>query len=190
MKTCINKEELDKGLEESFKIMDDFEQEYRSFFKKIDEIFKSHPELIKEEYHKYESKSFLIFGLYNQDEKFAIEKRRNKESEFLSKKKEAEIAEEERLKLEEEAKEDEKAGNKKKAAPKKNENKAQGGGKKGEAAPPLVPPREIQNFKSNIGFDYLIDFNIEEYVKHFLRNIIYKRTDDIFELQKKSPEEI
>ena len=190
MKNCINKEELDKGLEESFKIMDDFEQEYRSFFKKIDEIFKSHPELIKEEYHKYESKSFLIFGLYNQDEKFAIEKRRNKESEFLSKKKEAEIAEEERLKLEEEAKEDEKAGNKKKAAPKKTDNKAQGGGKKGEAAPPLVPPREIQNFKSNIGFDYLIDFNIEEYVKHFLRNIIYKRTDDIFELQKKSPEEM
>jgi hypothetical protein len=90
MKTCINKEELDKGLEESFKIMDDFEKEYRDFFKKIDELFKSHPNLITDEYHKYEAKIFLLFGLYNLDDKFAIEKRRQKESDFLSKKKEAE----------------------------------------------------------------------------------------------------
>ena len=98
MKNCINKEELDKGLEESFKIMDEFEQEYRDFFKKIDSLFNSHAGLITEEYHKYELKAFLIFGLYNLDEKFAIEKRREKESEFLSKKKEAEIAEEEKRK--------------------------------------------------------------------------------------------
>ena len=187
MKNCINKEELDKGLQDSFKVMDDLEKEYREFFKKIDEIFNSHNGLITNEYHKYEIKAFLLFGLYNLDDRFAIEKRRNKESEFLSKKKEAEIAEEERIKEEEDAKEEEKTG-KKKAAPKKKDAKAQQ--KKGEVVQALVPLREIQEFKSKIGFDYLIDFTIEEYVKHFLRNIIYKREDDIFELKPKTPEEI
>ena len=187
MKNCINKEELDKGLEESFKIMDEFEQEYRNFFQKIDDLFNSHSGLITDEYHKYELKAFLLFGLYNLDEKFAIEKRRVKESEFLSKKKEAEIAEEERIKEEQEAKEEEKTG-KKKQAPKKKDNKPQG--KKGEAPPLLVPPREIKNFKSNLGFEYLIDFTIEEYVNHILRNVIYKREDDIFELKPKTPEEL
>ena len=187
MKNCINKEELDKGLVESFKIMDEFEQEYRDFFKKIDDLFNSHPNLITDEYHKYELKAFLLFGLYNLEEKFAIEKRREKESEFLSKKKEAEIAEEERIKEEEDAKEEEKTGKKKQAA-KKKDNKPQT--KKGEAEPLLVPPREIKNFKSNLGFEYLIDFTIEEYVNHILRNIIYKREDDIFELKPKTPEEL
>ena len=187
MKNCINKEELDKGLEESFKIMDEFEQEYREFFTKLDDIFNSHPGLITEEYHKYEIKAFLLFGLYNLEEKFAIEKRRQKESEFLSKKKEAEMEEEERIKEEEEGKDDEKTG-KKKQAPKKKENKPQN--KKGEAPTLLVPPREINNYKSKLGFDYLIDFTIEEYVNHILRNIIYKREDDIFELKPKSPEEL
>ena len=110
MKNCINKEELDKGLQDSFKVMDELQNEYREFFKKIDEIFNSHNGLITDEYHKYEMKAFLLFGLYNLDDRFAIEKRRNKESEFLSKKKEAEIAEEERIKEEEDAKEEEKTG--------------------------------------------------------------------------------
>ena len=187
MKNCINKEELDKGLQDSFKIMDDLQNEYREFFKKIDEIFNSHNGLLTDEYHKYELKAFLLFGLYNFDDRFAIEKRRNKESEFLSKKKEAEIAEEERIKEEEDAKEEEKTG-KKKAPAKKKEAKSQP--KKGESASMLVPPREIENFKSKLGFDYLVDFTIDEYVKHFLRNIIYKREDDIFELKPKTPEEI
>ena len=188
MKNCINKEELDKGLEDSFKIMDELQNEYREFFKKIDEIFGSHNGLLYNEYHKYELKAFLLFGLYNLDDRFAIEKRRNKESDFLSKKKEAEIAEEERIKEEEDAKEEEKTGKKKGgAAAKKKDAKAP---KKGEPTQALVPPRDIQEFKSKIGFDYLIDFTIEEYVKHFLRNIIYKREDDIFELKPKTPEEI
>ena len=187
MKNCINKEELDKGLQDSFRVMDELQNEYREFFKKIDEIFNSHNGIITDEYHKYEMKAFLLFGLYNLDDRFAIEKRRNKESEFLSKKKEAEIAEEERIKEEEDAKEEEKTG-KKKAAPKKKEAKAQP--KKGEQSQLLVPPRDIQDFKSKLGFDYLIDFTIGEYVNHFLRNIIYKREDDIFELKPKTPEEI
>ena len=187
MKNCINKEELDKGLQDSFKVMDDLENEYREFFKKIDEIFNSHNGLITDEYHKYEIKAFLLFGLYNLDERFAIEKRRNKESDFLSKKKEAEMAEEERIKEEEDAKEEEKTG-KKKAAPKKKDAKAPP--KKGEPVQALIPPRDIESFKSKIGFDYLVDFTIEEYVKHFLRNIIYKREDDIFELKPKTPEEL
>ena len=62
--------------------------------------------------------------------------------------------------------------------------------KKGEVPPPLVPPREIKNFKSKLGFNYLIDFEIEEYIKHILRNIINKRDDDIFELKPKTPEEL
>ena len=49
---------------------------------------------------------------------------------------------------------------------------------------------EIQNYKSKLGFDYLIDFTIGEYVNHILRNIIYKREDDIFELKPKTPEEL
>ena len=57
---------------------------------------------------------------------------------------------------------EEKTGKKKPA--KKKENKPQL--KKGEVPPPLVPPREIKNFKSKLGFDYLIDFTIEEYVNH------------------------
>ena len=187
MRNCINKEELDKGLQDSFKVMDELQNEYREFFKKIDEIFNSHDGLITNEYHKYELKAFLLFGLYNLDDRFAIEKRRNKESEFLTKKKEAEIAEEERIKEEEDAKEEEKTG-KKKAAPKKKDAKAQP--KKGEPSESLVPPRDIQEFKSKLGFDYLIDFTIEEYVNHFLRNIIYKREDDIFELKPKTPEEL
>ena len=187
MKNCINKEELDKGLQDSFRVMDELQNEYREFFKKIDEIFNSHNDIITDEYHKYEMKAFLLFGLYNLDDRFAIEKRRNKESEFLSKKKEADIAEEERIKEEEDAKEEEKTG-KKKAAPKKKEAKAQP--KKGEQSQLLVPPRDIQDFKSKLGFDYLIDFTIGEYVNHFLRNIIYKREDDIFELKPKTPEEI
>ena len=136
MKNCINKEELDKGLQDSFKVMDDLQNEYREFFKKIDEIFASHNGLLYDEYHKYEIKAFLLFGLYNLDDRFAIEKRRNKESEFLSKKKEAEIAEEERIKEEEEAKEEEKTGKKKAGGggAKKKDAKAP---KKGESVPSL-----------------------------------------------------
>ena len=186
MKNCINKEELDKGLQDSFQIMDQLELEYRDFFKKIDDIFNSHEGILTQEYHNYEKKVMNIFGIYPEDNLYEIEKRRNKESEFLSKKKEAQIAEEERIKEEEEAKEEEKTGKKKPA--KKKENKPQL--KKGEVPPPLVPPREIKNFKSKLGFDYLIDFQIEELIKHILRNIINKRDDDIFELKPKTPEEL
>jgi hypothetical protein len=52
MRNCINKEELDKGLQDSFKLMDDLQNEYREFFKKIDKIFNSHNGLITDEYHK------------------------------------------------------------------------------------------------------------------------------------------
>jgi hypothetical protein len=186
MKNCINKEELDKGLENSFKIMDELEVEYREFFKKIDELFNSHDGILTDEYHKYEAKVFNIFGIYKEDNRYEIEKRRNKESEFLSKKKEAQIAEEERIKEEEEAKEEEKTGKKK--PQKKKENKPQL--KKGEVPPPLVPPRAIKNFSSKLGFQYLVDFEIDDYIKHLLRNVVNKRDDDIYELKPKTPEEL
>ena len=96
MKNCINKEELDKGLQDSFQIMDQLEKEYRDFFQKIDDIFNSHEGILTQEYHNYEKKILNIFGIYPEDNLFYIEKRRNKESDFLSKKKEAQIAEEER----------------------------------------------------------------------------------------------
>ena len=186
IKNCINKEELDKGLEDSFKIIDELEVEFREFFKKIDELFNSHDGILTNEYHKYENKIFNVFGIYNEDNRYEIEKRRNKESEFLSKKKEAQIAEEERIKEEEEAKEEERTGKKK--PQKKKENKPQL--KKGEVPPPLVPPRQIKNFTSKLGFSYLVDFEIEELIKHLLRNIVNKRDDDIFELKPKTPEEL
>ena len=121
MKNCINKEELDKFLENSFKIMDELEVEYRDFFKKIDEIFNSHDGLIKESFKKYECSTLKYHGDYPEDQKFFIELRRNKESEFLSKKKQAELDEEERIKQEEEEKNAAESG--KKAPAKKQDNK-------------------------------------------------------------------
>ena len=44
--------------------------------------------------------------------------------------------------------------------------------------------------KSKLGYDYLVDFEIPEYVNHILRNVIYNRDDDIFDLKEKTPEEI
>ena len=107
-------------------------------------------------------------GDYPEDQKFFIEMRRNKESEFLSKKKQAELDEEERIKQEEEEKNAAESG--KKAPAKKQDNK----GKKNEQPESLVPPREIKMLKSKLGYDYLIDFEIPEYVNHILRNVIYK----------------
>ena len=74
MKNCINKEELDKGLQDSFQIMDQLEQEYRDFFKNIDDLFNSHEGLLTNEYHNYEKKVFNIFGIYPEDNRFEIEK--------------------------------------------------------------------------------------------------------------------
>ena len=184
MKNCINKEELDKFLENSFKIMDELEVEYRDFFKKIDEIFNSHDGLIKNSFKKYECSTLKYHGDYPEDQKFFIEMRRNKESEFLSKKKQAELDEEERIKQEEEEKNAAESG--KKPPAKKQDNK----GKKNEQPESLVPPREIKMLKSKLGYDYLIDFEIPEYVNHILRNVIYNRDDDIFDLKEKTPEEI
>ena len=89
MRNCINKEELDKGLQDSFQIMDQLELEYRDFFKKIDDIFNSHEGILTQTYHNYEKKVLNIFGIYPEDNRYEIEKRRKKESEFLYKKKEA-----------------------------------------------------------------------------------------------------
>ena len=186
MNSSINKTELDTSLTDSFKIVDDLEIEFREFFKKIDEIFSSHDNIITTEYHKYEQKVFNLFGLYSENNRYEIEVRREKESDFLTKKKEAQIAEEERIREEEEAKEEERTGKKKPQSKKKPAPQL----KKGEIPPKLVPPREILNFKSKLGFEYLKDFTIEEYVKHILRNIINKRDDDIFELKPKTPEEL
>ena len=185
MRNCINKEELDEGLNKAFKVMDELESEYRDYFKKVDDIYNSHEGILNNAYHDYEKNVLKNFGIYSPDNKYEIEKRRNKESEFLSKKKEAE-EEEERKKLEEEQKEAELTG-KKAPAPKKTEKKVP---KKGENVENLIPPREILEFKSKLGYDYLIDFNIDELVRHFLRNVIYNRDDDIFELKPKSPEEL
>ena len=187
MKNCISKEELDEGLNNSFKIMDELQVEYRDFFKKVDDLFNSHEAILNNEYYKYEKNALKIFGIYPPDNKYEIEQRRNKESDFLSKKKEAEEEEEERKKLEEEEKEAEKTGKKPKAPPKKQDKKQL---KKGEVPENLIPPREILEFKSKLGYDYLIDFKIDELVRHFLRNVIYNRDDDIFELKPKSPEEL
>ena len=85
----------------------------KDFFQKIDDIFNSHEGILTQEYHNYEKKVLNIFGIYPEDNRYEIEKRRTKESEFLSKKKEAQIAEEERIKEEEEAKEEEKRKNRK-----------------------------------------------------------------------------
>lgn len=188
MKNCINKEELDKGLEDCFKVMDELEVEYRDYFKIIDEILSSHESIIGNAFHTYEEKVVRLFGILSTQLKEEIENRRNIESNFLSKKKEAEIAYEEAKALEEEMKNNEKLGKKGKPAPKKQDKKPPL--KKGEVPPNLIPPREIKEFKSKLGHDYLIDFSIEELIKHYLRNIIYNRDDDIFELKPKTKEEL
>ena len=38
--------------------------------------------------------------------------------------------------------------------------------------------------------EYLIDFTYDELIRHLLRNVIYNRDDDIFELKPKTPEEL
>ena len=42
MRNCINKEELDEGLNKAFKVMDELESEYRDYFKKVYDIYNSH----------------------------------------------------------------------------------------------------------------------------------------------------
>ena len=188
MRNCINKEELDGGLAGCFKIMDELEVEYRDYFKIIDDLLNSHEGIIGGAFQTYEEKVLKLFGKLAPALKEEIENRRNIESNFLSKKKEAEIAYEEAKAAEEEAKNNEKAGKKAKPAPKKQDKKP--ALKKGEVPPPLVPPREITEYKSKLEHDYLVDYTVEELIKHFLRNIIYNRDDDIFELKPKTKEEL
>ena len=177
-------EELDELLDNCFKVMDELEKEYRNYFKVMDELFTSHEGIITKAFTTYEEKVLQLFGYYPPDRKFEIEKRRNIENDFLIKKKEAEIAHDEALQAEEEAKNAEKQGKKAKAPVAKDKK----GAKKGDEQE--HPPREILPFKSKLNCDYLIDFTIEELIRHFLRNIIYNRDDDIFELKPKTPEEL
>ena len=184
MSSSNTQEELDELLDNCFKVMDELEKEYRNYFTTMDELFTSHESIITKAFTTYEEKILQLFGYYPPDRKFEIEKRRNIENDFLIKKKEAEIAHEEALQAEEEAKNAEKQGKKAKAPTTKDKK----GNKKGDEQE--HPPREILSFKSKLNCDYFIDFTIEELIRHFLRNIIYNRDDDIFELKPKTPEEL
>ena len=106
---------------------------------------------------------------------------------FALKKKEAEIAREEALQAEEEAKNAEKQGKKAKAPVKKVDNKKSSKKPTDESQLPL---REILTYKSKLNNEYCIDFTCDELIRHFLRNVIYNRDDDIFELKPKTPEEL
>ena len=89
MKNSINKDELDKGLNDCFALMDSLEDEYREHFNKVEDLLNSHNDLILDEFHNYEIKIYKLFGIYELSELYFIEKRRSKESIFFSKKKEA-----------------------------------------------------------------------------------------------------
>jgi golgin subfamily A member 4 len=184
MKESIDKESLDKSLEDAFKVMDELEVEYREFFNIIDNVFNSHEGRLVNTFHTYEIKILAIFGILGKERLEEIRERRNKESEFLSKKKEAELLYEEEKALEEEKNN---PAAKKGAAPKKKPAPSNPkGGKKGEVKENLIPQRAISEFKSKLNFDYLIDFTIKELVQSNLRNVIYSREDDIFGLNAKT----
>ena len=186
MSQCNTKEELDELLSNCFQVMDELEKEYRTYFQTIDELFTSHEGIITNVFNVYESKVLQVFGYYTLDRKFEIEKRRAIENDFCIKKREAELAHEEALQAEEEAKTAEKQGKKPKGVVKKVDNKKSS--KKQDEN--QQPPREILTYKSKLSNEYYIDFTCDELIRHFLRNVIYNRDDDIFELKPKTPEEL
>ena len=60
MKNSIDKVELDKALEDAFKIMDDLEIEYRDFFNKTETLLDFHEGRLGNIYHLYELKCCLF----------------------------------------------------------------------------------------------------------------------------------
>ena len=175
MKESIDKEELDKNLEEAFKILDELGIEYKEFFKIVESLLTSHDELIRNVYNIYEENLMSIFGYVNKEKLPIILAKRDIESEFLSKVKEAEIAAEEaKAALEAEKKDPKSKG----AAAKKKQNPTGGKNKKGEIQR-LVPPRGINEFTSKMNNKYLADFSITELIQNYLRNVIYNRDDNI-----------
>ena len=187
MAQCETKEQLDELLSNCFQVMDELEKEYRTYFQTIDELFTSHDNVITNVFNEYESKVLQVFGYYTLDHKYEIEKRRVIENDFCIKKKEAEIAHEEALQAEEEAKNAEKQGKKPKAPVKKVNDKKSSSKKQDDNT---QPPREILTYTSKLNNEYLIDFTCDELIRHLLRNVIYNRDDDIFELKPKTPEEL
>ena len=81
--------------------MDLLEVEYREFFKIVEYLLNSHEGRLIEIFHSYEIKILSIYGILGKDKVEEILKRRNAESDFLSKRKEAEMLYEEEKALEE-----------------------------------------------------------------------------------------
>lgn len=181
MKESFHKEDLDLKLESSFNVINELEIEYREYFSLMENLLNSHQSIISEDFHLFEIEILSIFGIKIKDKLEDITLRRNNESEFLSKKKEQDIAQAE-LREQEEQK---KLGGKASAMQKKKPS-ANVGKKKGELQVGLVPPRPIENYQSSMGHEYLVDFTIPELVKSTLRNIIYNRDDDILAINPKS----
>ena len=181
MKESFHKEDLDIKLESSFNVINELEVEYRDYFSIMENLLDSHEKKISEEFYLFEILILQIFGIKSKDKIEEIQNRRNLESEFLTLRKEQENAQNE-LKDQEELK---KLAGKISAPQKKKLTPAANNKKKGEPSVGLIPNRPIENFKSFMGNEYLIDFTIPELVKNILRNIIYNREDDILGLNPK-----
>merc|ERR1711957_760777 len=172
IKESFHLEDLDTNLESSFNIINELEVEYRDYFGFMEVLLNSHEDKINEDFHLYEVEILNIFGIKIKEKLEEITSRRNQESEFLSKKKEMEIAAAAEADAEE-AKKDGKAATKKKPTPKK----------KGEKSASEIPVREILPFISLLNHEHLIAFSIPELVTSLLRNIIHNREDDILGLK-------
>lgn len=181
MKESFHKEDLDSKLECSFNVINELEIEYREYFTLMENLLNSHENIISEDFHLFESEILSIFGIKTKDKLEDITLRRNIESEFLSKRKEQETAQAELREIEEQRKLGGKASAVQKKKPSANAPK-----KKGEPQGGLVPQRPIENYQSQTGYEYLVDFSIPELVKSTLRNIIYNRDDDILGINPKS----
>jgi len=175
----FHKEDLDGKLESSFNVINELEIEYREYFSIMENLLNSHESIISEDFHLFESEILNIFGIKAKERLEEITLRRNVESEFLSKLRDQELAQLE-LREQEELK---KLGGKVPPAKKKQSPNTK---KKGEPQVGSVPPRPIDNYSSEMGHEYLVDFTIPELVKSILRNMIYNREDDILGINSKS----
>ena len=162
MKSGIDKREIDEKLAEGFQVIDELGKEYRSYFSIIEPLLSSHEGNLISAFHTWEMNILNIFAIFNNDKLDEIQKKRLMEAEYLSYVKEEILAQDA-------AKEQPQLDAKGKPIVKKKEPPKQL--KKGEVMPLTIPQKPIENFKSPIGFDYIVDITYVEIASYIIRDI-------------------
>jgi len=159
IKKCYKEEELLECLNECFQILDNMASQHRDNFSKLDVILSTHNDIITDIYKTYEINIFHLFSVKVMSYKDEIQAKRNKESEYLSKKKEEELAGQEAQTQEDKKKVDPKAK------------------KKDAIQVALVPPREIIEYISKTDNTYLIDESIDYLANFYLQEMHFEIED-------------